>query len=138
MAKPKDYDGPYSDPELRARLKDELQASTRGGPAGTWSARKSQLLTLAYERAGGRYRSQADRGKPARPPTRPPAVERTHGSARLAAVLEGYDALTVDELRERLQGLSAGELAQIRSYESDHKARAGALRAIDVARRRAQ
>lgn len=134
MAKAKDYDGPYSDPELRARLKEELQASTRGGPAGTWSARKSQLLTLAYERAGGRYRSQANHGQP----TRPAVVEPSHGSPRVAAVLDGYDALTVEQLRERLQGLGSAELAQIRNYERDHKARATALQAIDVARRRAR
>ncbi|MGI4870153.1 MAG: hypothetical protein ACRYFX_03125 [Janthinobacterium lividum] len=45
----------YSDPALRERLKAEIQASAKGGEPGTWSARKSQLLTLAYQKAGGGY-----------------------------------------------------------------------------------
>ncbi len=47
----------YTDPELRARLKEEIQAGDRGGKAGQWSARKSQLLVRAYEDAGGGYTS---------------------------------------------------------------------------------
>ncbi len=45
----------YTDPALRARLKDEIQAGDRGGEPGQWSARKSQLLVHEYEGAGGRY-----------------------------------------------------------------------------------
>jgi hypothetical protein len=45
----------YSDPALRERLKDEIRAAAKGGEPGTWSARKSQLLTLAYQKAGGGY-----------------------------------------------------------------------------------
>lgn len=55
-------DDRYTDPALRARLKDELQAGDKGGRAGQWSARKSQLLVQAYERAGGRYTTQ-ERGE---------------------------------------------------------------------------
>ncbi len=45
----------YNDPALRERLKDEIRAADKGGASGTWSARKSQLLTLAYQKAGGGY-----------------------------------------------------------------------------------
>lgn len=41
VAKKKDSD--YTDPQLRARLKDEIQAGDRGGKPGQWSARKAQL-----------------------------------------------------------------------------------------------
>lgn len=45
----------YSDPALRERLKNEIRAAAKGGEPGTWSARKSQLLTLAYQKQGGGY-----------------------------------------------------------------------------------
>lgn len=52
-AKPEDV---YSDPELRARLKDEIMAGDKGGKPGQWSARKAQLLVHEYEKAGGGYK----------------------------------------------------------------------------------
>ena len=48
-------DTAYTDPALRARLKDEIQAGDRGGKSGQWSARKAQLLVKEYEKAGGGY-----------------------------------------------------------------------------------
>ncbi len=48
-------DNTYSDPALRERLKADIRAGSKGGDPGTWSARKSQLLTLAYQKAGGGY-----------------------------------------------------------------------------------
>ena len=48
-------DGKYTDPELRARIKDEVQAGDRGGKPAQWSARKAQLLVHEYEKAGGGY-----------------------------------------------------------------------------------
>jgi hypothetical protein len=56
-----DYADDYTDPELRARLKDEIQAGDRGGRPGQWSARKSQLLTHEYEAQGGGYRHEGER-----------------------------------------------------------------------------
>ncbi|TDC94356.1 hypothetical protein E1161_07325 [Saccharopolyspora aridisoli] len=52
----KDYERDYTDPELRERLKEGLKASDKGGAAGQWSARKSQLLAQEYEKHGGGYR----------------------------------------------------------------------------------
>ena len=46
----------YTDPALRERLKKKIQAGTKGGRAGEWSARKSQLLAAEYKKAGGGYR----------------------------------------------------------------------------------
>jgi hypothetical protein len=50
----------YTDPELRERLKAEIQAGDKGGRPGRWSARKSQLLVQAYEREGGGYVGRKD------------------------------------------------------------------------------
>jgi hypothetical protein len=46
----------YTQPALRERLKRKIMAATKGGHAGQWSARKSQLLVHEYEKAGGGYR----------------------------------------------------------------------------------
>lgn len=48
-------DSLYTNPDLRARLKQEIQAGNKGGRAGQWSARKSQLLIHEYEAQGGGY-----------------------------------------------------------------------------------
>ena len=50
----------YTDPALRARLKDEVQAGDKGGKPGQWSARKAQLLKHEYEKAGGGYKGGKD------------------------------------------------------------------------------
>lgn len=46
----------YTDPDLRDRLKAQIQAGDKGGQAGEWSARKSQLLAAEYKKAGGGYK----------------------------------------------------------------------------------
>lgn len=46
----------YNKPKLRDRLKRKITASTNGAKKGQWSARKAQLLALAYKAAGGGYR----------------------------------------------------------------------------------
>ncbi|MGY1695282.1 hypothetical protein ACI780_10240 [Geodermatophilus sp. SYSU D00814] len=56
-----DYAEDYTDPELRARLKEEIKAGDRGGRPGQWSARKSQLLAHEYEAQGGGYRHAGQR-----------------------------------------------------------------------------
>ena len=48
-------DSLYTDPALRHRLKDKIQAGDKGGKPGQWSARKSQLLVTEYEKEGGGY-----------------------------------------------------------------------------------
>lgn len=56
----------YTDPHLRERLRTEIRAAAKGGEPGTWSARKSQLLTLAYQKAGGGYLQRHPNSKPTR------------------------------------------------------------------------
>jgi len=56
-----DYAADYTDPELRARLEEEITAGDRGGAPGQWSARKSQLLAHEYEAHGGGYRHEGER-----------------------------------------------------------------------------
>ena len=48
--------GNYTKPALRKRLFYRIKAGNKGGRPGQWSARKSQMLALAYKRAGGGYR----------------------------------------------------------------------------------
>lgn len=45
----------YTGPELRTKLKDQIQEGDKGGKPGQWSARKSQLLVNEYEKQGGGY-----------------------------------------------------------------------------------
>ena len=46
----------YTDPALRHKLKEEITAGDKGGKPGQWSARKAQLLTHEYVKAGGGYK----------------------------------------------------------------------------------
>ncbi|MFY1693077.1 DUF5872 domain-containing protein [Plantactinospora sp. WMMB782] len=50
----------YTKPELREQIKEEIQASDKGGRPGQWSARKSQLLTQEYKRRGGGFLGPKD------------------------------------------------------------------------------
>ena len=45
----------YTKPDLRESLKKKIMASSKGGDAGEWSARKAQLLATEYKKAGGGY-----------------------------------------------------------------------------------
>ena len=49
--------GNYTKPELRKRLFNRIKAGGKGGRPGQWSARKAQMLAMAYKKAGGGYRS---------------------------------------------------------------------------------
>lgn len=53
----------YTKPALRERLKKRIMAGSKGGRAGQWSARKSQLLAKEYEKAGGGYKKPKGRTK---------------------------------------------------------------------------
>lgn len=47
----------YTKPSLRASILTRIKAGSNGGSAGQWSARKAQLVALAYKKAGGGYKS---------------------------------------------------------------------------------
>ena len=53
----------YTKPALRERLKRKIMAGSKGGRAGQWSARKSQMLVKQYESAGGGYKKPKGRTK---------------------------------------------------------------------------
>lgn len=61
--KRQDRQNTYTRPRLRTQLKDELKASDKGAPKGRWSARKSQLLALEYEKQGGRFKGPKTRSQ---------------------------------------------------------------------------
>jgi len=46
--------------------------------------------------------------------------------------IDGYEHLTVEQVKTRLGRLSASEIRKIRSYEAAHKQRKGVLAAIDT------
>jgi len=47
--------GNYTKPKMRKRLFEKIKAGDKGGKPGQWSARKAQMLALAYKNAGGGY-----------------------------------------------------------------------------------
>ena len=48
--------GNYTKPAMRKRIFQRIKAGSKGGAPGQWSARKAQLLAVAYKKAGGGYR----------------------------------------------------------------------------------
>ena len=48
--------GNYTKPSMRKRLFQRIKAGSKGGAPGQWSARKAQMLAVAYKKAGGGYR----------------------------------------------------------------------------------
>jgi hypothetical protein len=48
--------GNYTKPTMRKRLFNRIKAGGKGGAPGQWSARKAQMLAVAYKKAGGGYR----------------------------------------------------------------------------------
>ena len=48
--------GNYTKPTKRREIFNRIKRGSKGGAAGQWSARKAQMLALAYKRAGGGYR----------------------------------------------------------------------------------
>ena len=49
--------GNYTKPEMRKALFNKIKAGSKGGDAGEWSARKSQMLAKQYKERGGGYRN---------------------------------------------------------------------------------
>ena len=48
--------GNYTKPALRKRIFNRIKAGGKGGAPGQWSARKAQMVAVAYKKAGGGYR----------------------------------------------------------------------------------
>jgi hypothetical protein len=49
--------GVYTKPTMRKSLFEKIKASSSGGNAGQWSARKAQMLAKEYKAKGGGYKS---------------------------------------------------------------------------------
>lgn len=49
--------GNYTKPTLRRKIYNRIKRDDKGGKAGEWSARKAQMVALAYKRAGGGYKN---------------------------------------------------------------------------------
>jgi len=49
--------GNYTKPTMRKNLFNRIKAGSKGGKPGQWSARKAQMLAVAYKKAGGGYRN---------------------------------------------------------------------------------
>ena len=43
-------------PAMWKRIVASVKAGSKGGPKGKWSARKAQLATARYKKAGGGYK----------------------------------------------------------------------------------
>ena len=50
--------GNYTKPALRKRIFNRIMAGSKGGNPGQWSARKAQMLAVAYKKAGGGYKTK--------------------------------------------------------------------------------
>tara|TARA_R100001230_G_C5661011_1_gene165673 strand:+ start:92 stop:307 length:216 start_codon:yes stop_codon:yes gene_type:complete len=50
--------GNYTKPALRKRIFNRIMAGSKGGKPGQWSARKAQMLAVAYKKAGGGYKTK--------------------------------------------------------------------------------
>lgn len=48
----------YTKPKLRNSIKNRIMAGSKGGQPGQWSARKAQMVAMAYRKAGGGYRGK--------------------------------------------------------------------------------
>ena len=48
--------GVYTKPTVRKRIFQRIKSGDKGGKPGQWSARKAQLLAVAYKQAGGGYK----------------------------------------------------------------------------------
>ena len=46
----------YAKPNMRKNLVAKVKASTKGGSAGQWSARKAQMVAKQYKAKGGGYK----------------------------------------------------------------------------------
>lgn len=49
--------GNYTKPTMRKAMFNRIKASSKGGNAGQWSARKAQMLAKQYKAKGGGYTS---------------------------------------------------------------------------------
>lgn len=150
----------YTDPELREKLKKKIKKGDKGGKQGEWSARKAELLVQQYEKRGGgyvdleggahRHVPESDQpvlvsevanevGEPVSTTSSEPAEEKTAtstpdgravGRSRRRPPIEGYDDMTIAEIRGHLDGLDRRRLQRLCDYEEQGKNRSTLLAAV--------
>ena len=108
-------DSLYTNPDLRARLKKEIQAGDKGGRAGQWSARKSQLLVHAYEEQGGGYANK----EPA-----PQQKNLEHWTGEKWTTTDGKKAIAGKETARYLPKKAWDQLSPAEKKATDAKKRA--------------
>ena len=54
--------GNYTKPGMRKKIFQRVKAGSKGGAPGQWSARKAQLVAVAYKKAGGGYKQEKRHG----------------------------------------------------------------------------
>lgn len=108
-------DSLYTDPDLRARLKHEIQAANKGGRAGQWSARKSQLLVHEYEAQGGGYTKKEHA---------PAQKNLEHWTEEKWKTADGEKAIKGDETARYLPAKAWDELSPAEKKATDQKKRA--------------
>jgi len=103
---------------MRRRVSSAVQAAER---AGEEAAAQPDTVAHTLVRLVRRQEATKAPRAAAQPRLRVPVVP-----------IEGYDALSVEEVVTRLAGLSADELRTLREYEVAHEARAAVLDGIDA------
>jgi hypothetical protein len=132
-----DYQADYTEPELRARLKEEIKAGDRGGRPGQWSARKSQLLVSEYEKHGGGYTRDGERSESQQHlaewteqdwHTSGGGADAREGDAPPARYLPdaAWQLLTAEEQREADRAKAEGEGQHVPNTAAAREARAAA------------
>tara|TARA_X000001382_G_scaffold127138_1_gene114616 strand:- start:92 stop:502 length:411 start_codon:yes stop_codon:yes gene_type:complete len=53
----------YTKPDLRKRIVSSVKSGSKGGKAGQWSARKAQIASEKYKKAGGGYKGAKTEGQ---------------------------------------------------------------------------
>jgi hypothetical protein len=120
-------------PELARRGRERVTGQvTQARVIGQFAVQQGQVqagkaFTRAREEAEHRL---ADLGGSPAPAPEVPVVEATATPARPTSgpgagdlAIPGYDTLSASQVLPRLEGLSAGELEAVRSYESAHRGR---------------
>jgi hypothetical protein len=59
-------------------------------------------------------------------------AKKARAEAQGEAPIQGYDDMSVGEAKEKLEGLSRGELEKVRSYERENKVRKTLMRWLDA------
>ena len=112
-------DSLYTNPGLRARLKKEIQAGSKGGRAGQWSARKSQLLVHAYEEQGGGYANKEHA---------PQQKNLEHWTGEKWTTADGKKAVAGKETARYLPAKAWEQLSPAEKKATDAKKRAASKR----------